>query len=63
MKASFKPQNPYERLYGKPLSPDKVAEMKFNLLGYIKTLIEMDRQYQEWLKEKSKKELQQNDSK
>lgn len=56
-------ENPYEQLYRKPLTKEKVTEMKFNLVGYLKTLIEMDKQYQEWLKEKDGKELHVNDSK
>ena len=54
--------NPYERLYRKLLTPGEVAEMKFNLLGYLKTLIEMDKQYQEWLREKDRKGLHINDN-
>jgi hypothetical protein len=63
MSRSFQSKNPYEQIYGKQLSPDKLAEMKFNLLGYLKTLIEMDRQYQAWLVEKKQKEVDTNDNK
>lgn len=56
-------ENPYEQLYRKPLTQEKVTEMKFNLVGYLKTLIEMDKQHQEWLKTKNEKDLHVNDSK
>ncbi len=36
--------NPYERLYGRKLSEDKVAEMKTNLIGFFSLLIEIDRE-------------------
>lgn len=42
--------NPYEELLGKPLSEAEEAEMKFNLVNFMETLIAMDRQHQEWLK-------------
>lgn len=54
--------SPYERLYGKPLPSEKVAEMRFNLLGFFKTLIEMDRQHEEW-KKKTTSKLIKNDRK
>ena len=34
----------YEQLVGKPLTPEQVAEIKFNLGLYIELLTEMDRQ-------------------
>jgi len=48
-------KNSYEKLYGKTLTPQQVAEMKFNLLNYIKTLIQMDKQHKAWLKEQADK--------
>ena len=42
--------NPYEELYGKPLAKDKEAEMHFNLVNFVETLITMDRQHKAWLK-------------
>lgn len=45
--------DPFERLYGKPLTAEQKAEIKFNLVRFIETLIAMDRQHQEWLKAKA----------
>jgi len=45
----------YEQLVGKFLTPEQVAEIKFNLVKYVETLIEMDRQHQDWLKEQKNK--------
>ncbi len=59
MNKSRPQSNPYERLYGKPLAPEKVAEIKFNFKNYIELLIQMDRQYQEYLKTK---DLTENDN-
>ncbi len=42
--------SPYEELCGKPLSEAEEAEMNFNLVNFVETLIAMDRQHQEWLK-------------
>lgn len=42
--------SPYEELVGKPLSEAEEAEMKFNLVNFVETLIAMDRQHQEWIK-------------
>ncbi|HET9173874.1 MAG TPA: hypothetical protein VFN56_01185 [Candidatus Saccharimonadales bacterium] len=53
MNLSQSPKNAFEQLYGKPLTPQQVAEMRFNLKNYVKTLIEMDKQYQAWLKEQA----------
>ena len=44
------PENPYEELCGKPLTEAEEAEMKFNLVNFMETLIAMDRQHQEWIK-------------
>jgi len=44
------PTSPYEELCGKPLSESEEAEMKFNLVNFVETLIAMDRQHQEWVK-------------
>lgn len=46
------PKSPYEDLYGKPLTKEKAAEMHFNLVNFVETLIAMDRQKQEWDKNK-----------
>jgi hypothetical protein len=48
------PENPspYEELCGKPLTKEQVAEMKFNLVNFVETLIAMDRQHKAWLKNK-----------
>jgi hypothetical protein len=45
--------NAFEVLYGKPLTGAQKAEMKFNLVNFIETLISMDRQHQEWLKQQT----------
>lgn len=42
--------SPYEELCGKPLSEAEEAEMNFNLVNFVETLIAMDRQHQEWIK-------------
>lgn len=49
---------PYQHLYKRRLKPAEAEEMHYNLTGYIRVLIEMDKQYQEWLK---KKELHNKD--
>ncbi len=36
--------NPYEKLYNRNLSENEMAEIKHNLLGYLKLLIEVDKQ-------------------
>lgn len=43
--------NPYERLYGKELSQDKVAEIKSTLNGFFSLLIEIDRENKIVMKE------------
>jgi len=64
MADSSQPTNVYERLYDKPLDKEKVAELRHNLIGYIKVLIEMDKQHKEYIKhQKQKKELIVDDSK
>lgn len=35
--------NPYEKLYGRKLSGNEMAEIEHNLLGYFKTLMKIDR--------------------
>lgn len=62
MDASQSPKNSFETLYGKALTKQQVAEMKFNLVNYVKLLIQMDKQYQNWLKEQSDKKNNQNQS-
>lgn len=54
MKAFQPPDNPYEQLYGKKLPPEKVAEMRFNLVNAVETLIQMDRQHKAWVAEQAK---------
>lgn len=51
MNSSQSPKNDYEKLYGKSLTAQQVAEMKFNLVNYVKILIQMDKQHDAWLKE------------
>jgi hypothetical protein len=51
MNTSQSPNNPFEQLYGKSLTPEQVAEMKFNLSKYVEALIQMDKQHKEWLKQ------------
>ena len=41
--------SPYEELCGKPLTEAEEAEINFNLVNFVETLIAMDRQHQEWL--------------
>lgn len=56
-------KNPLERLYDESLSPDHVAEAKFNLVNYIELLIELDRQNLEWKEQhKNVKDLEKKDS-
>lgn len=62
MDSSQSPKSVLEQLYGKLLTPQQVAEMRFNLKNYVKTLIEMDRQYQVWLKEQADTKNNQNQS-
>ena len=45
----------YEELCGKPLTKDQEAEIHFNLVNFVETLIAMDRQHKEWL-EKQKEQ-------
>ncbi len=49
MKSSQSPKNPYEALYGKPLTPQQVAEMNFNLSTFVESLAEMEKQQKERL--------------
>lgn len=44
--------NPYELLCGKPLTKEQRAEMNFNLVNFMETLIAMDRQHKAWLENK-----------
>lgn len=44
------PMSPYGELCGKPLTKEQEAELKFNLVNYVETLIAMDRQHKSWLK-------------
>jgi hypothetical protein len=45
--------NSFEQLYGKTLTPEQLAELKFNLVKYVETLIQMDRQHKAWLERKN----------
>lgn len=54
-KATTKPSatespSPYEELCGKQLTKEQEAEMKFNLVNFMETLLAMDRQHKTWLK-------------
>jgi hypothetical protein len=62
MNSSQSPKNSFEQLYGKSLTQQQVAEMKFNLLNYVKTLIQMDKQHQAWLKEQADEKNNQKQS-
>lgn len=44
------PMSPYEELCDKPLTKEQEAELKFNLVNYVETLIAMDCQHKAWLK-------------
>lgn len=44
------PKGLYEELCGKSLTKEQQAEMTFNLVNFMETLIAMDRQHKEWLK-------------
>lgn len=57
MKKSQPLQNPYKRLYNKPLSTEQMAEMRFNLINFVETLIQMDIQHKEWLKQQTHAEV------
>jgi hypothetical protein len=41
----------YEQLVGKSLTPEQVAEIKFNLVKYVETLIAMDKQQKDWIRQ------------
>lgn len=43
------PLSPYEELCGRPLTEAEEAEMTFNLVNFMETLMAMDRQHQDWL--------------
>ncbi len=45
-------ESPYEELCGKQLTVAEEAEINFNLVNFVKTLIAMDRQKQAWDKNK-----------
>lgn len=61
MKPSQSFKNPYERMYGKSLTAEQVAEMRFNLVRYLELLIVLDRQHQEWLEERAHAKTQENE--
>lgn len=44
---------PYEELCGRPLTETEEAEMNFNLVNFVETLIAMDRQHQAWLQKQT----------
>ena len=41
----------------KPLTKEQEAEIRFNLVNFVETLIAMDRQKQEWDKQKQAKKI------
>lgn len=45
----------YEKLYGKSLTSEQVASIRFNLVRYIELLILLDQQHKEWLKQQADK--------
>jgi len=47
--------NPYEDLYGKPLTKEQAEQAHFNLINFVETLIAMDRQKQAWDKNQKDK--------
>lgn len=51
--------NPYEELCGKPLTKEQKAEMLFNLVNYVETLIAMDRQHKAWIKNQKDQQKEQ----
>ena len=53
------PPGPYKELCGRPLTETEEAEMTFNLVNFMETLIAMDRQHQDWL-EKQKDQPKQS---
>jgi hypothetical protein len=54
MDSSQSHKNPFEQLVGKPLTPEQVAEMRFNLTSYVEVLMQMDKQHKEWLQKQAK---------
>lgn len=46
-------------LYVAALTKDQEAEMMFNLVNFFETLIAMDRQHQEWLKNQTDQQKEQ----
>lgn len=42
--------SPYEELYSRPLTEEEIAEINFNLVNFVETLIGMDREQQVWIK-------------
>lgn len=50
--SSLDDKQSFEKLYGTSLTSQQVAEMKFNLVSYVKTLIQMDKQHKDWLEKK-----------
>ena len=52
------PTSPYQDLCGKPLTEAEEAEMNFNLVNFVETLIAMDRQHQDWLEQQKEQTKQ-----
>lgn len=40
---------PYQELYDRPLTKTREAEINFNLVNFVATLVKMDRQHKDWL--------------
>lgn len=55
------PDNPEggtnKEMCDKPLTKEQEAEIRFNLVNFVETLIAMDRQKQEWDKQKQTREI------
>lgn len=48
--------SPFSEHYGRQLTDDELAELRFNLVNFIETLIQMDRQHQDWLQRNKQEE-------
>jgi len=52
--------NPYEKLYGRAITMEQTREARFNLGGYLKSLIEMDQANKAKHKQKERNVNEQN---
>ena len=41
----------YEKLYGRPLTTEEIAHIRFNFVRYIELLILLDHQHKDWLEQ------------